>query len=251
MHISLVIPAYNESEGVSKTSQSLKNVLVYLRQHHKVEVVFVDDGSKDDTAMLLAEAFAGDADVRVISHGVNRGLGAAIRTGFEHANGDIIVTTDFDGTYSFNTIPQLIGKMLVDNADVVTASPYHPRGAVEGVPAYRLMFSFGASFLYRLLVQWNIHCWTSLFRVYRRPVIKTINFENDGFLAGTELLVNAIQSGYRVVEYPTMLSVRTFGQSSIKIVKVTRAHLNFQMSLLVSSVTGQTSGRKRLVGSPS
>ncbi len=242
MKISLVIPAYNEAEGVEQTVEKFNKILPRLRSQHEVEVIFVNDGSKDNTAELLKSAFASDPDVRVVSHEVNRGLGAAIRTGFSHSSGDIIITTDFDGTYHFSTIPQIIAHMLVHNVDIVTASPYHPRGGVEGVPKYRLMFSYGASLLYRLLVNWNVHTWTALFRAYKREVIETVGFESEGFLAGTELLIKAIQAGYTVSEFPTTLHVRTFGQSSLKVYRVTRAHMTYQMRLLMSGAP-----RRRLV----
>jgi dolichol-phosphate mannosyltransferase len=237
MKISLVIPAYNESEGVAQTANAVRNLLTYLRKTHEVEVVFVNDGSKDDTAKLLTAEFTSDPQVRVVSHDVNKGLGAAMRTGFQHAKGDIIITTDFDGTYPLSTIPQMLGRMVVDNVDIITASPYHPNGHVEGVPRYRLLFSFGASLLYRLLVSWKIHTWTALYRAYRRPVIENVTFESNDFLAGTELLVKALRAGYKVSEFPTTLHVRTFGQSSIKIARVTKLHLKFQLRLLKAMLT--------------
>lgn len=249
MRVSVIIPAYNESQGVEHTVGKLRPVLDGLRAQHDVEVVFVDDGSTDATKSLLEAAFADDPGVKIVPHGVNRGLGAAIRTGFANATGDIMVTTDFDGTYSFDTIPQLIEQLIRENVDIVTASPYHPRGAVEGVPRYRLLFSFGASLLYRLLVSWRIHTWTALFRAYRRRVIETTPFASDGFLAGTELLVNALRAGYTVSEFPTVLRQRAFGQSSIRIARVTMAHLKFQMRILRSKLSGmsprlRTAGRK-------
>ncbi len=231
--VTLVIPAYNEAEGVAQTADRLRPVLDQLAAAYDVEVIFVDDGSKDETQALLTAQFAGDARVKIVPHGVNRGLGAAIRTGFASSTGDIIVTTDFDGTYAFSTIPAILAQLERDNVDIVTASPYHPQGGVKGVPRYRLLFSFGASLLYRLLVSWRIHTWTALFRAYRRPVIETIAFESDDFLAGTELLVYALQAGFTVSEYPTVLRQRSFGQSSIKIARVTMAHLRFQGRLLL------------------
>jgi dolichol-phosphate mannosyltransferase len=236
MKITLVVPAYNESEGVQQTTDSLRPVIDDLRQSHEVEVVFVNDGSRDNTVELLEANTKGIEGVKIVSHEVNRGLGAAIRTGFSNSTGDLIVTTDFDGTYSFSTIPALVQQLLDDDVDIVSASPYHPKGGVEGVPRYRLVFSFGASFLYRLLVRWRIYTWTALFRCYRRPVIENVSFDSDDFLAGTELLVKAIQAGYTVSEYPTVLRQRTFGQSSIKIARVTMAHLKFQGKVLWGSV---------------
>jgi dolichol-phosphate mannosyltransferase len=238
MHLSLVIPAYNESEGVAQTAAAIRPLLQDLRQSHDVEVVFVNDGSKDNTAQLLQAEFADDPQVRVVSHDVNRGLGAALRTGFQHAKGEIVITTDFDGTYPVTTIPTLLNKMLADQTDIITASPYHPQGHVEGVPRYRLLFSFGASLLYRILVKRHIHTWTALYRAYRRPVIETITFDSNDFLAGTELLVKALRAGYTVSEFPTTLHTRSFGQSSIRIARVTLLHLKFQLSLLRALLPG-------------
>lgn len=239
MKLSLVIPAYNEAEGVHQTANSMRDLLSHLGKSYEVEVVFVNDGSKDDTAALLHDEFKDDARVRVVSHETNKGLGAAIRTGLQQAKGDVIVTTDFDGTYPLDTIPQILARMAADDCDICTASPYHPNGHVEGVPGYRLIFSFGASLLYRVLVSWRIHTWTALYRAYRRRVVETITFESNDFLAGTELLVKAIQAGFRVTEFPTTLHVRTFGQSSIKIARVTRSHLKFQWRLLQQTLFGK------------
>ncbi|NDJ85671.1 MAG: glycosyltransferase family 2 protein [Chloroflexi bacterium] len=237
MKISIIIPAYNEAEGVTQTASQLAPVLEELSQDYTVEVIFVDDGSKDDTQRLLREHYGNDARVNIIPHDVNRGLGAAIRTGFQNTTGDMLVTTDFDGTYAFSNIPLLVKQLMADEVDIVTASPYHPDGGVEGVPRYRLLFSFGASLLYRLLVKWRIYTWTALFRAYRRRVIEGVSFESDDFLAGTELLVNAIRSGYSVSEFPTVLRTRSFGQSSIKIARVTKAHLQFQFRLIWLKLT--------------
>ncbi len=239
MKLSLVIPAYNEAEGVHQTAEAMRALLSNLSKTNDVEVVFVNDGSKDDTAALLTAEFAGDDRVRVVSHEVNKGLGAAIRTGLQNAKGDVIITTDFDGTYPLDTIPQMLARMAADDCDICTASPYHPNGHVEGVPGYRLIFSFGASLLYRILVSWRIHTWTALYRAYRRRVVETVTFESNDFLAGTELLVKAIQAGFRVTEFPTTLHVRTFGQSSIKIARVTRLHMKFQWRLLLQSLFGK------------
>lgn len=230
--LTLIVPAYNEAQGVGQTVEKLKPVVASLRMAYTVDIVFVDDGSRDATAQLLRDAFAGDPTVKVVSHEQNRGLGAALRTGFQHATGDLIVTTDFDGTYDFDQITVLVEQLVSQKSDIATASPYHPQGQVVGVPGYRLLFSKGASLLYRLLISWRIHTWTALFRAYRRGVLEHVGFASDDFLAGTEILVNALRAGYVVVECPMVLRTRTFGQSSIRIARVTAAHLKFQSAIL-------------------
>ncbi|MCI0552135.1 MAG: glycosyltransferase family 2 protein, partial [Anaerolineae bacterium] len=165
-------------------------------------------------------------------HEVNRGLGAAIRTGFHAASGDLIVTTDSDGTYKFSTIPSLIASMK-NGVDIVTASPYHPAGEVVGVPAYRIFLSRGSSLLYRILLKWNIYTYTALFRGYRREVIERISFRADDYLGGTELMVKAMLKGYTVAEFPAALHRRVFGVSKARLVQTILSHLRFQAGLLL------------------
>jgi len=236
MDLSIVVPCYNEADNVGIIEQGLLPVADVLARDRSVEVVFVDDGSKDATWARLHEMAGrrGDApaQLRFAQHAMNRGLGAAIRTGFQAAEGDVVVTADSDGTYRFDEIPSLLAYLTRD-VDVVTASPYHPRGGVAGVPGYRLLLSRGSSALYRVFVNPAIHTYTALFRAYRRPVIDSVPFEADGFLAGTELLVKAMLMGFRAVEYPSVLHRRTYGVSKARLVRTIRAHLGFQVRILL------------------
>jgi len=235
MDLSIIIPCYNEAEGLPNLKRQIVPVLDQLSKQYSVELIFVDDGSQDDTWSILQETFGGQGDIpsRVVfeRHAVNRGLGAALKTGFSAAQGEIAVTTDSDGTYRFSEIPALL-EYLTPETDLVTASPYHPQGKVEGVPAYRLILSKGSSLIYRILVDWKVHTYTSLFRAYRRRVYKNVPFVSDGFLAGTELMVNSMLLGYRVREYPAALYSRVTGVSKAKILRTILAHLKYQLQIL-------------------
>jgi dolichol-phosphate mannosyltransferase len=243
MKLSIVVPLYNEDENVAKLHAELLPVArkllgsmpAHLATIDGVELIFVDDGSVDRTVAEIQEKFHSfhedDFTIQLIRHEMNRGLGAALRTGLAAANGDIIVTTDCDGTYSFGEIPSLL-NYFTPAISIVTASPYHPEGRVAGVPVYRLLLSRGSSLLYRLLVDWHIHTYTALFRAYRRAVIERVNFHSNGFLGGTELLVKARLDDFAVAEYPAVLHARQYGVSKAKLVRTIRAHLQFQAELL-------------------
>jgi dolichol-phosphate mannosyltransferase len=227
--LSIVIPCFNEEDGIEKLRDEFLPVAMELAAVQPVEVIFVDDGSRDKTWQLLNETF------KFERHDVNRGLGAAVRTGFAASTGDIVVTTDSDGTYKFSSLPTLLGY-LKPGVDIVTASPYHPDGGMEGVPAYRLLLSQGASLLYRIVLTGSgakVHTYTALYRAYRRPVIEDVQFESNGFLAGTELMVKAMLAGYQVAEYPAMLYSRQHGVSKAKLARTIRAHLRFQWKVLL------------------
>jgi dolichol-phosphate mannosyltransferase len=246
MDLSIIIPCYNEVENVPKLQKEFLPIALGLAETRSVEVVFVDDGSTDGTYRALVEAFGEDGErgvlLRFEQHRVNRGLGAALRTGFGAARGEIVVTTDSDGTYKFSEVPALL-SCLTSGVDIVTASPYHPAGGVAGVPAYRLLFSRGCSAIYRLLVSWRVYTYTCLFRAYRRDVIQNVAFVSNGFLAGTELMVKAMLMGYRVAEYPAVLYRRAHGESKAKLVRTVLAHLKFQAYVLGNRLSPRFLGR--------
>jgi dolichol-phosphate mannosyltransferase len=236
MDLSIIIPCYNEAGNVPKLLGEFLPVATELAKTRSVEVVFVDDGSTDETGGALLDTFGhredGQVSFQFERHATNRGLGAALRTGFTAARGEVIVTTDSDGTYKFSEIPSLLARLGPD-VDMVTASPYHPDGGVLGVPAYRLVLSRGSSTIYRLLVNWRVYTYTALFRAYRRRVVENVPFHSDGFLAGTEVLVNGMLMGYKAAEYPAVLHARVWGTSKAKIARTILAHLRFQLHVLL------------------
>lgn len=242
MDLSIIIPCYNEVDNVPKLKQELLPVVLQLAEGQSVELIFVDDGSVDGTRNALIGAFQDDTlppvPVRIERHDTNRGLGAALRTGFASARGQIVLTTDSDGTYEFSGILGLL-SCLAPGVDIVTASPYHPDGGVLGVPAYRLVLSRGSSMMYRVLVDRRIYTYTCLFRAYRSQVVRNVQFESDGFLAGTEILVNGMLMGYRAAEYPAVLRSRVAGTSKAKILRTILAHLGFQARILAYRMRGR------------
>jgi dolichol-phosphate mannosyltransferase len=243
MKLSFVVPCYNEEANIEKLKTEFFPVIEHLLGEtlddgkiDAIEVVFVDDGSRDATYSTLKNAFGSydhpSISVKFEKHEINRGLGAAIRTGFKAATGDVILTTDSDGTYHFSTIPSLLAY-LNGRVAIVTASPYHPQGEVVGVPGYRIFLSRGSSLLYRILLDWRVHTYTALYRAYRRKVIEEIPFAADDFLGGTELMVKAMLKGYQVDEYPAALHRRMFGVSKAKLLKTIASHLKFQGRLVL------------------
>lgn len=248
MQLSIVIPCYNEAENVDKLRDELLPVLTEILEGEAkqtlasvaieisaIELIFVDDGSRDQTFEKLSQTFGASQNPSIRTcierHPTNLGLGAAIRTGLRAASGEIIVTMDSDGTYQFSTLPALLACLEPD-IDLVTASPYHPKGGVLGVPAYRLVLSRGSSILYQLLVSRQIHTYTCLYRAYRQSVVRNISFSSNGFLANTEILVQAIFKGYQVREYPATLSRRMYGVSKAKIMRTIASHLAYQWKIL-------------------
>ncbi len=235
---SLIIPCCNEAAGLPQLERTLSPVIASLRDRGPIEVILIDDGSTDDTWGGLEDLTARLPEVRLLRHPMNYGLGAALRTGFAFARGNIVITTDADGTYPLREIPELLQR-LTPGTDVVTASPYHPDGGVDGVPRWRLLFSRCASQCYRMVLGRNgktIHTYTSLFRAYRREILPYIAPDNQGFLSVAEILVRASLAGYTIAEYPTVLRARQYGQSKARVASITMTHLNFLATILLHRV---------------
>ncbi len=221
----LLIPCYNESDGIPQLCAHLRALAPQLIEDGEVEVVFVDDGSLDGTATVI-HRHAHGLNYRIVPHDRNRGLGAALRTGFASATGREIVTLDSDCTYDPMRSIDLL-RLLREGYDVVTGSPYHPEGHVLGVQGWRLFLSKSLSRLYWLVLPQHLYTYTSCFRAYRTETVAHLDLQNDGFLGVTQLIVSAILRGYKVAELPATLSKRRFGQSKIRVVRVIISHLKY------------------------
>ena len=231
MRLSIIVPCYNEELGISNLADQLNPVVEDLRKRYEVELVFVDDGSTDRTNELLHNYFIDKDNVKIVKHKKNMNLGAAMRTGFKNSSGDLIAALDSDCTYS----PQLLKEMLEmmdEDTDIVTVSPYHPKGKVNNVPSYRIFLSKSVSSIYKILLGSNLHTYTAMVRIYRKDVVKNINFRSDTFLGITEIMIKSLTKGYRTKELPAELNVRKFGASKMKTLSVIKDHLG-----LISRIT--------------
>jgi len=212
-------------------------VLQELRADRAVELVLVDDGSRDSTYSDLLKKFPSTADVpvKVLRHQNNLGLSSALRSAANVVTGDVVCTLDADCTYDPSNIAGMLATLEQSGADVVTASPYHPDGGVEKVQGWRLAMSRGASRLYAALVPQKLYCYTSMFRVYRREWYRPALISKEQFTGVTEILVRSILEGATVAEYPVVLRRRAHGESKMKVGRATWGHLRLMGSLLVGS----------------
>jgi len=240
MKLSIIVPMFNEVENVPRLRNELLPVLRELAARQAVEVIFVDDGSRDGTDRALRRTFSHRSSDQLrftaVHHFRNRGLGAALRTGLAAASGEVVMTIDSDGSYDFSEIPALLAYMG-PGVDIVTASPYHRDGNVVGVPGSRLILSKGCSLIYRLLVDRRVRTYTSLFRAYRRAVVQNVWFVDDGHQAVAEMLVRGILLGCKVVEYPAVLQRRSVGFSKARVVRTIAAHLRLQFLLFLYRIS--------------
>ena len=235
--VSLVVPYYNEVDGMAPLASRLKHLAAQMLPSRRLECVLVDDGSQDGSEARARECFAGIDDVVFVTHPANRGLGAAMRSGFANATGEIVVAIDSDCTYDPMEVPRLIDELQRASADIATASPYHPDGGVQNVIGWRLFLSRGASWMYRCVCSCKLYTYTSMMRAYRRRVIDNVSFSADGFAGVTEVLLRAASQGYRIVEVPMVLHSRQTGVSKMRVARSMWMHLQLMAQALAWRIT--------------
>lgn len=226
MRRSWVIPCFQEADALDA---GLPALLALPGE----EIVFVDDGSTDGTAERLARAAALDPRVRVVTHARNRGVGAAMRSGFAASTGDVVVAYDADRTYPAADAQRLV-EAVEGGADVAAATPFAEGGAVDAGP-FRTLLSRTASAAYRLALgrrAGSVRTFTGGFRAYRGALVRGLRFQSDGFPATAEILGLLCLGGARVVEVPSVLSTRTEGRSKMRVVRAALGHLRVLFRLL-------------------
>lgn len=210
--ITIVLPAYNEEDSIGLLLSRISDLM--NKKHYPIQVIVVDDGSKDQT---VANARKSMSEAKVISHGINKGLGEAIKTGLLAAlevsnEKDVIVTMDSDDSQA----PALIGKMvdkIDEGCDIVIASRYLPESRVVGVVYYRRLLSDGASFLFRTLYPIDgVRDYTCGYRAYRAAILKQAferwgnDFVNQtGFSVMVDILLKLSRLNIVFAEVPIIL----------------------------------------------
>ena len=221
--VSVVVPLFNEAESI----QPLYRRLIDLRQDsaesYGFEFILVDDGSTDETWDGLEEVFSDVSECQLIRLQENRGVAGAILAGIRAAPCEIVCSFDADLTYDPGILVDMIP--LIEEADLVTASPYHPRGTVVNVPRWRLFLSRNLSRIYNYRQPQSLFTYTSCCRVYRKSVVEKIELSRTGFIGVAELVLRLQRQGCRIVEFPATLGTRALGVSKMNTMKTILGHV--------------------------
>ena len=201
--LSVVMPVYNEAQTIVAVIERVLNAPVDLAK----EIIVVDDASTDGTRQLLQNMSSGE--IRLLLHDVNRGKGAAIRTGVAHATGDIVLVQDADLEYDPRDFPLLLEPILEGHADVVFGNRFH------GGPHRVLYFWHYAAnrfltLLTNLLTGLNVTDMEVGYKVFRRDVLRRLTLTSDRFGFEPEVTVKVAKLGCRVYEVPIRYYGRTY-----------------------------------------
>jgi hypothetical protein len=233
----LVIPCYNEESTLPYLHRTMQSLRHELSRQWDLKILFVDDCSKDNTYEVLQSLFGDDTDIGILRHETNKGVSAAILTGINAAQTEIIASIDADCSYDPHELTHMLPRLTRDVA-MVTASPYHRDGKVNNVPSWRLVLSHTLSCMYRILLGQKLSTWTSCFRVYRKQQIVDLPLVENGFLGTAELAAQLSLHGRKIVEHPATLEVRLFGFSKMKTVRTILAHLRLLSKVVARKLSG-------------
>ncbi len=210
--LSVVIPAYNEEDGIAEISNRVLAVREDLQKVGvaELELIVVDDGSSDRT-VEIASSIAG---VRLIRHKKNRGYGGALKTGFGQSTGELIGFLDADGTYPPEYFPQLCREAL-NGAELVIGS--RMAGADSQMPKTRRLGNFFFANLLSLIGRQRVTDSASGMRVFRRDILERMYPLPDGLNLTPVMSTRAVHEQIKMTEVPIPYSER-LGRSKLSVV---------------------------------
>ncbi len=213
LKLSIVIPAYNEEKAIASVVENVREARAAILDHTKireVEIVVVDDGSRDRTAEIVR----GFPDVLLVSHPRNRGYGAALKTGFARATGELLAFLDGDGTCDAKDFAAMCRKL--EEADLVLGTRL---GSSSRMPAIRRLGNRIFAGLTRFLSGKAVTDIATGMRVFRREVLERIPPLPDGMSMSPAMTCHAVYlSDLRVAEHPISYSDRV-GKSKLSVVR--------------------------------
>ncbi len=208
--LSVVIPAYNERHTVENLLRRVAGAP--LPGELELEMVVVDDGSSDGTREHLRQlAERADPAFRLIEHEQNRGKGAALRTGFAHASGDVVLVQDADLEYNPRDYPVLLQPILDDEADVVYGSRF------LGGP-HRVLFFWHyvgnrlLTTMSNMFTDLNLSDMETCYKVFRAEILKQLTLHSNRFGIEPEITAKIAKAKVRIYEVPISYHGRTYAE---------------------------------------
>jgi len=206
LKLSIIVPCYNEEETIGEVLRQLVSVQLPC----EVEVIAVDDGSTDQSVRVIEEF----SNIHLIKHGINKGKGAAVRTGLERSSGDIILIQDADLEYFPGDIRKLLEPILMGEADVVLGSRMLDRP--KGMSRSHLVANKVLSCATRLLFGSTTTDLMTGYKLFTRSAFQEVTLDSASFEVEAELVGKFLRRGLRVVEVPIQYEYRKTGKAKIR-----------------------------------
>jgi len=207
LRISVVVPVFNEKLTIREIVERVQAISI------PKEIILVDDGSTDGTRELLAQ-MEGQPDLRIFYHEENRGKGAALKTAFRQATGDVVVVQDADLEYDPIQYPQLIQPIVEGVADVVYGSRFLATGPHRVLYFWHSVANRLLTMLSNMFTDLNLTDMETCYKVFRRQVIEDIGptLKEKRFGIEAELTAKVARRNYRIYELGITYFGRTYGE---------------------------------------
>lgn len=206
MKLSIVIPCFNEKDTIESIVTAVENSPVANK-----EIIIVDDCSKDGTRELLRQSFEGRVS-KIVYHETNQGKGAALRTGFKHASGEIIVVQDADLEYDPQEYPLLMEPILKGKADVVFGSRFMGASAHRVVYFWHYVGNRFLTLLSNMFTNINLTDMETCYKMFKSEVIKSISIEENRFGFEPEITAKVAKGSWRIYEVGISYYGRTYAE---------------------------------------
>ncbi|CAB5115247.1 hypothetical protein D3OALGB2SA_2639 [Olavius algarvensis associated proteobacterium Delta 3] len=204
--VSVVVPGFNEEALIEKHLRILWDYMKTIEDRYRWELIFVNDGSGDNTGELANRFAETHENVKVLHHFKNFQLGQALRYAFNNCRGEYIVVMDLDLSYSPDHIERLLDAIQKSRAKIVIASPYMEGGQVSNVPWLRKFMSRWANRFLSLTAKGKLSTLTGMVRAYDAKFIGILNTKAMDMAINPEIIYKAqLLRGY-IIEMPAHLS---------------------------------------------
>jgi glycosyltransferase involved in cell wall biosynthesis len=202
--LSVVIPAFNEERTLAAVVEKL------LRLQHLLEIIVVNDCSRDRTEEVARNLSEKYPQVRVVSHEKNGGKTEALKTGFAMTRGDIVIVQDADLEYDPNEIPGVIKPILEGHADVVYGSRFLVRKATRVLYFYHFLANKVLTFSSNMLTNLNMTDVETGYKAFRGEIIRNMIIKSSGFGFEIEVTAKVAKLGCAIYEVPISYYGRTY-----------------------------------------
>lgn len=219
LDVSIILPTYNEKENIAILIPQLEGIL--KKQGLTSEILVVDDSSPDGTASVAEELNKEYNNIKVITRLKKEGIGAALREGYNTAQGKLIFSMDTDLSFDATVMP-LILKRLEEGYDLIVGNRYSSEGDYEAktsnVKAKRFVSKFGNKFL-RFITGIDIHDFSTNFRGMKREAWQNIKTKEKNNTLLFEMILLTAYHGFKVGEQRIIFKDRVYGKSKLNLAK--------------------------------